>query len=171
MDFTIQKSKFCSLIDFCYIYFDLIYFCWTLKRQFKIKSFKWHLPNLLEWDPFLVKTVKSKKLILLTDSLNTSYLTESSIVFTLKMESVSKNTIFGLKMLFLKFLYAGDYFPLLHKSDQNHKFSNKNNYLPAWRDFKINFSRPLFIIIFRPKIVFLDTHSILRVKTMYEQVK
>ena len=99
MDFTIQKSKFCSLIDFCYIYFDLIYFCWTLKRQFKIKSFKWHIPNLLEWDPFLVKTVKSKKLILLTDSLNTSYLTESSIVFTLKMESVSKNTIFGLKIM------------------------------------------------------------------------
>ena len=24
----------------------------------------------------------------------------------------------------------------------------KNNYLPAWRDFKINFSRPLFTIIF-----------------------
>ena len=31
--------------------------------------------------------------------LNTSYLTESYIVFTLKMESVSKNTIFGLKMM------------------------------------------------------------------------
>ena len=94
--------------------------------------------------------------------INTSYLTDSYIVFTLKMESVSKNTIFGLKMMvksglekiFLKFLHAGDYFPLLHKSAQNHKFSNKNNYLPAWRDFKINFSRPLFTIIFRPKIVF-----------------
>ena len=80
------------------------------------------------------------------------------------MESVSKNAIFGLKMIvksglekiFLKFLYAGDYFPLLHKSAQNHKFSNKNN-LPAWRDFKINFSRPLFTIIFRPQIVFSDT--------------
>ena len=44
-------------------------------------------------------------------------------------------------------------------------------YLPAWRDFKINFSIPLFTIIFRPKIVFLDTDSILRVKTMYESVK
>ena len=31
--------------------------------------------------------------------LNTSYLTDSYIVFTLKMESVSKNTIFGLKMI------------------------------------------------------------------------
>ena len=45
---------------------------------------------------------------------NTSYLTDSYIVFTLKMESVSKNTIFGLKMMvksglekiFLKFLHA-----------------------------------------------------------------
>ena len=31
--------------------------------------------------------------------LNTSYLTDSYIVFTLKMESVSKNTIFALKMM------------------------------------------------------------------------
>ena len=108
-----------------------------------------------------------------------SYLTDSYIVFTLKMESVSKNAIFGQKMmvksglekLFLKFLHVGDYFLLLHKSGQNHKFSNKNNHLPAWRYFKINFSRPLFTIIFRPKMVFLDTDSILRVKTVYESVK
>ena len=74
-----------------------------------------------------------------------------TIVFTLKLESVSKNTIFGLKMMvksglekiFLKFLNEGDYFPLLHKSAQNHKFSNKNNHLPPRRDFKIIFSRPL----------------------------
>ena len=47
-------------------------------------------------------------------SINTSYLTESYIGFTLKMESVSKNTIFGLKMMvksgvekiFLKFFHA-----------------------------------------------------------------
>ena len=70
---------------------------------------------------------------------NTSYLTESYIVFTLKMESVSRNTIFDVKMMvksglekvFLKFLHAGDYFTLLHKSAQNHKFSNKKPYLPA----------------------------------------
>ena len=31
--------------------------------------------------------------------LNTSYLTDSYIGFTLKMESVTKNTIFGLKMI------------------------------------------------------------------------
>ena len=95
------------------------------------------------------------------------------------MESVSKNTIFGLKMMvksglekiFLKFLHAGDYFLLLHKSAQNPKFSNKNNYRPAWRDFKIIISRPLFTIIIRPKMVFLDTDSILRVKQMYDSVK
>ena len=32
-------------------------------------------------------------------SFNTSYLSVSYIIFTLKMESVSKNTIFGLKMM------------------------------------------------------------------------
>ena len=110
---------------------------------------------------------------------NTSYLTDSYIIFTLKMESVYKNTIFGLKMMvksglekiFLKFLHVRDYFILLHKSAQNHKFSNKNNYLPTWRDFKINFSTPLFTIFFRPKMVFLYTDSILRIKPMYESVK
>ena len=47
--------------------------------------------------------------------LKTSYLTDSYIGFTLKMESVSKNTIFGLKMMvksglekiILKSLHAG----------------------------------------------------------------
>ena len=47
--------------------------------------------------------------------LNTSYLTDSYISFTLKMEFVSKNTIFGLKMMvksgvekfILKSLHAG----------------------------------------------------------------
>ena len=61
------------------------------------------------------------------------------MVYVLKMEYVSKINIFGLKMMvksglekiFLKFLHAGDYLPLLHKSVQNHKFSNKNNHHPA----------------------------------------
>ena len=49
----------------------------------------------------------------------------------------------------LKFLHAGDYSKKKKKSAQNHKFSNKNNqYLPALRDIKIIFSRPLFTIIF-----------------------
>ena len=47
--------------------------------------------------------------------LNTPYLTDSYIGFTLKMESVSKNTIFGIKMMvksgvekfILKSLHAG----------------------------------------------------------------
>ena len=64
-----------------------------------------------------------------------SYLTDSYIGSTLKMESVPKNTIFGLKVtvksglekIFLIYLHAGDYFLLLYKSAQNHKFSNKNN--------------------------------------------
>ena len=61
------------------------------------------------------------------------------------MESVSKITIFVVKMMvkidlekiFLKFLPAGYYFPFLHKSVQNRKFSNKINYLSEWRDFNI----------------------------------
>ena len=96
-------------------------------------------------------------------------MTDSYIIFTLKMELTSKNTAFGLKMMvksglekiFLKFLHEGDYFSLLQKSVQNQKFSNKNNHLPAWRDFNINFSTPLFTVIFRLKIGFLDTDSIL----------
>ena len=76
-----------------------------------------------------------------------SYMTDSYVGFTLKMESVSKNTIFGLKMMvksglekiILKSPHARDFFPLLHKSAQNNKFINKNNYLSAWRDFKIFF--------------------------------
>ena len=38
-----------------------------------------------------------RKMILLKTLLNTSYLTDSFIIFTLKMESAPKNTIFGLK--------------------------------------------------------------------------
>ena len=65
----------------------------------------------------------------------------------------------GLKNIFFKYFHAGDYFPLLHKSAQNHNFTNKNNYLPAWRNFKINFSGPLFTVI-------LVTDSILKAKPL-----
>ena len=72
---------------------------------------------------------ESHKRNLQEENINTSYLTDSYIGFILKMESVSKNTSFGLKMMvksglekiFSKFLHAGDYFLLLHKSAQNHK--------------------------------------------------
>ena len=85
------------------------------------------------------KRCRMCKNVLLRFLLNMSYLTDSYIVFTLKMESVSKNTIFGLKMMvesglekiFLKFLHAEDYLLLLHKRAQNHKFSTKDNYRPA----------------------------------------
>ena len=51
----------------------------------------------------------------LAQSFNTSYLTDSYIGFTLKKESVTKNTIFGIKMMvksglekiILKSLHAG----------------------------------------------------------------
>ena len=43
--------------------------------------------------------------------------------------------------------------------------------LCAWRNFKIIFSRPLFIIIFRMKILSSGPYSILRVKMMYDSVK
>jgi hypothetical protein len=111
-----------------------------------------------------------------TAGLNTSYLTDSYIVFTLKMESVSKTTIYGLTIMvicFLKFLHAEAIFfefILLRSFVQSLKFSNKNNDLTTWRDVKMNFSRPLFTIIFRPNVI-LDPDSNLRVKTMYESVK
>ena len=76
------------------------------------------------------------------------------------MESVSKNTIFGLEMMvksgqgkiFLKFLHAGDYFSLLHKSVQNHKFSTYKD-LPARRDFKIAFFGPVLTMIPSPSFL------------------
>ena len=50
---------------------------------------------------------------------NTSYLTGSYIGFTLKMESVTKNTIFGLKMMNGEIPYRGErksfMFPILDK--------------------------------------------------------
>ena len=55
-------------------------------------------------------------------ALNTSYLTDSYIVFTLKMESVSKNTIFGLKIM----VKSG-----LEKMCL--KFSIENVGIPSWQ--------------------------------------
>ena len=103
-------------------------------------------------------------------------MTDSYIIFTLKMESVSKDTIFGLKMMvksglekiFLKFLHAGDYFPSFIKVP---KITNSVIKSSCMEGFQKKKCIPLFTIIFRPKIVFLDTDSILRVKPMYESVK
>ena len=46
---------------------------------------------------FTMETLKTSSVFIKV--LNTSYLTDSYIGFTLKMESVTKNTIFGLKMM------------------------------------------------------------------------
>ena len=55
--------------------------------------------------------------------------------------------------------------------DQKYKFSNKNDMVCAWRNFKNISSRPLFTIIFRPKILFFVTYSILTGQTKVEFVK
>ena len=79
------------------------------------------------------------------------------------MESVSKITILGLKIMMksalelfsLKSLHVENYLSF-HISGkvfaQNYKFSNENNILPARRDFKKKDSGPLFTIIFRQKL-------------------
>ena len=72
-----------------------------------------HMPILSTWNSF-GKLIAFYILIESGGFLNTSYLTDSYIVFTLKMESVPKIKNFGLKMLvksgqekiFLKFLHA-----------------------------------------------------------------
>ena len=52
--------------------------------------------------------------------------------------------------------------------DQKYKFSNKNDMVCAWRNFKNISSRPLFTIIIRPKILFFVTYSILTGQTKVE---
>ena len=96
----------------------------------------------------------------------------STFVFTLKLESVTRNTYFGLKRIVkscvnskqkLKFLHVWNCFHLLHKWEEF--CPAKNHYiLPAWRDFKNIFSRALFIVLFRPRMVISYTDCIFRVK-------
>ena len=89
----------------------------------------------------------------------------SFLVYLVKMEYVSKSTIFGLKMMLksglknyiLKLLHVVNYFPLLMPYFikgkifiSNYKFRNKNNILPIWRNFKIKKFSTTFTIIFRP---------------------
>ena len=58
----------------------------------------------------------------------------------------------GLEEIFLKFLHALAIFysmNLPHRKenfDQKYKFSNKNDMVSAWRNFKNIFSRTLFIV-------------------------
>ena len=110
---------------------------------------------------------------------NAQYISYSYSISTVQMESVSKNTIFGLKMMvvksgletfILKSLHTGRWLFLLLNLWFWCTFMKKGKKFPAKRDFKVNFSRPLFTIIFRTKAVFFDTDFILRVKTMVEQL-
>ena len=93
-------------------------------ESISLSNFASSIPNLTEVEIAFENAYFSKirtssgssglKKIFLKMELNTSYLTDSYIAFTLKMESVSKITIFGLKVMmksglekiFLKFLHA-----------------------------------------------------------------
>ena len=75
----------------------------------------------------------------------------------------------GLGKTFLKFLHALTMSFLLLNFDQKYKFSNKNNMVSTRRNFKNIFPRPLFIIIFRPEMLF-HPYSILTGDTRVEFV-
>ena len=76
----------------------------------------------------------------------------------------------GLGKIFLKFLHALTMSFLLLNFDQKHKFSNKNNMVSTWRNFKNIFPRPLFIIIFKPEMLKFHPYSILTGDTRVEFV-
>ena len=86
--------------------------------------------------------------------LNTFYLTDSYIM----------KVKIGLEFFFLKFPHAGDCFSLLHKVPKIKNSITKLTIFPHG-------GMSNFTIIFSPKIVFLDTDSILRVKTTFTSVK
>jgi hypothetical protein len=102
--------------------------------------------------------------------INTQYMTNSTLVSPAKMEYGWNFSISGLKMMmksglgktFLKFLLLNLYFWS--------KFSNKNNMVSAWRNFKNIFPRPLFIIIFRAEMLKFHPYSILTGDTRLEFV-
>ena len=108
--------------------------------------------------------------------LNTQYMTNSTLVSPVKLEYGWNFSISGLKMMmksglgkiFLSFLHALTMSFLLLNFDQKCKFSNKNNMGSAWRNFKNIFSRPLFIIIFRPEMLKLHPYFILTGDTRVE---
>ena len=53
---------------------------------------------------------------------------------------------------------------------QKYKFSNKNDMVSAWRNFKNTFPRPLFIIIFSPEMLKFQPYSILTGQTVFRLV-
>ena len=93
-----------------------------------------------------IKYLLSRRLWLSYLRLNSeeSFLTNSTLVSPVKMEYGWNFSISGLKMMmksglgkiFLKFLHALTMSFLLLNFDQKYKFSNKNNMVSAWRNFK-----------------------------------
>ena len=89
--------------------------------------------------------------------INTQYMTNSTLVSPVKMEYGWNFSISGLKIMmksglgkiFLKFLYALTMLFLLPNLYFWSKFSNKNDYVSAWRKFKniflcVNIHQPGF---------------------------
>ena len=101
-------------------------------------------------------------------------MTNSTLVSPVKMEYGWNFSISGLKVMmksglgkiFLKFLHALTMLFLLLNLYFRSKFSNKNDMVSAWRNFKNIFPRPLFIIIFRPEMLKFHPYSILTGDTM-----
>ena len=106
------------------------------------------------------------------------YMTNPTIVSPVKMEHGWNFSISGLKMvvksglekIFLKFLHALTMSFLLLNLYFWSKFSNKNDMVIAWRNFKNIFPRPLFIIIFRPEMLKFHPYSTLTGDTRVEFV-
>ena len=72
---------------------------------------------------------------------------------------------------FLKFLHGLTIFYQMNGTErrsfgQKYKFSNKNDIVSTWRNFKCILSRPLFAIIYRPEILKFHPYCILTGDTM-----
>ena len=77
--------------------------CTTQLVQILHSTIFFQVPKIVlsgDWSKMVLVSKKSyPKKINKSDFLNTAYLTDSSIIFTLKMESVPEKTIFGLDMM------------------------------------------------------------------------
>ena len=114
--------------------------------------------------------------IFFKSKLNTQYMANSTLVSPVKMKYGWSFSISGLKMMmksglekiFLKFLHALPMLFLLLNLYFWSKFSNKYDNVSAWRNFKIIFPRPLFIIIFSSEMLKFHPYSILTGDTRVE---
>ena len=88
---------------------------WRSVCGYKFFFSKSRLLLTMAWFAKICPKIIMALFVLMPGPFNMSYLTDSYIIFTFKMESVSKNTIFGLKMMvksglekfILKSLHAG----------------------------------------------------------------